>query len=92
MTAIDTPGPRLAHYNDHEWGDRPLRYLLAFPPVDLLADAMEWGWSDARVREHLVDALARLLTYGRYGWPADGDDISRDLVLAEMIEGDRRYP
>lgn len=82
----------LAHYSDHEWGDRPLRYLLAFPPVDLLADAMEWGWSDARVRGHLVDALARHLTYGRYGWPADGDGISRDLVLAEMIAGDRRYP
>ncbi|MET7621814.1 hypothetical protein [Streptomyces sp. NPDC005408] len=82
----------LALYSDHEWGDRPLRYLLAFPPVDLLADAMEWGWSDPRVREHLVDALARLLTYGRHGWPADGDDVSRDLVLAEMIAGDRRYP
>lgn len=53
---------------------------------------MEWGWSDPRVRENLVDALARHLTYGRYGWPADGDDISRDLVLAEMIAGDRRYP
>jgi hypothetical protein len=82
----------LAHYSDHEWGDRPLRYLLAYPPVDLLADAMEWGWSDPRVREHLIDALARHLTHGRYGWPAGGDDISRDLVLAEMIAGDRRYP
>ncbi|MEV6146326.1 hypothetical protein ACIOJ9_28620 [Streptomyces sp. NPDC088175] len=82
----------LAHYSDHEWGDRPLRYLLAFPPVDLLADAMEWGWSDPHVREQLVDALARLLTYGRHGWPADGDDVSRHLVLAEMIAGDRRYP
>ncbi|MFE3629401.1 hypothetical protein [Streptomyces goshikiensis] len=82
----------LAHYSDHEWGDRPLRYLLAFPPVDLLADAMEWGWSDPRVRDHLVDALARLLTYGCHGWPADGDDASRDLVLAEMVAGDRRYP
>ncbi|MFE4056690.1 hypothetical protein ACFXP3_10400 [Streptomyces sp. NPDC059096] len=82
----------LAHYSDHEWGDRPLRYLLTFPPVDLLADAMEWGWSDPRVRDHLVDALARLLTYGRYGWPGDGDDASRDLVLAEMVAGDRRYP
>ncbi|MEU3538542.1 hypothetical protein [Streptomyces paromomycinus] len=82
----------LAHYSDHEWGDRPPRYLLAFPPVDLLADAMEWGWSDPRVRGHLIDALARHLTYGRYGWPADGEDISRDLVLAEMIAGDRRYP
>ncbi|MFJ3365810.1 hypothetical protein [Streptomyces anthocyanicus] len=82
----------LAQYSDHEWGNRPLRYLLAFPPVDLLADAMEWGWSDPRVREHLIDALARHLTYGRYGWPAEGDDVSRDLVLAEMIAGDRRYP
>ncbi|MFH8753636.1 hypothetical protein ACH4GK_38480 [Streptomyces rimosus] len=82
----------LAHYSDHEWGDRPLRYLLAFPPVKLLADAMDWGWSEPRVREHLVDALARLLTYGRYRWPADGGDISRDLVLAEMIAGDRGYP
>ncbi|MCX5278143.1 MULTISPECIES: hypothetical protein [Streptomyces] len=82
----------LAHYSDHEWGDRPLRYLLAYPPVDLLADAMEWGWSDPRVREHLVDALARHLTHGRYGWPTDGDDASRDLVLTEMIAGDRRYP
>ncbi|MGW7440852.1 hypothetical protein [Streptomyces sp. NPDC054849] len=57
--------------------------------MDLPADAMEWGWSDPRVREHLIDALARHLTYGR---PADGDDISRDLVLAEMIAGDRKYP
>lgn len=82
----------LAHYSDHPWGERPLRYLLAFPPVDLLADAMEWGWSDPRVRERLIDALARLLTYGRYGWPAGGDDMTRDLVLAEMVVGDRRYP
>ncbi|MGP3750023.1 hypothetical protein [Streptomyces sp. IBSNAI001] len=82
----------LAHYSDHKWGGRPLRYLLAFPPVDLLADAMEWGWSDPRVREHLIDALARHLTYGRYGWPAEGDGVSRDLVLAEMIAGDRRHP
>ncbi|MFE0777805.1 hypothetical protein [Streptomyces sp. NPDC058861] len=82
----------LAHYSAHEWDERPLRYLLAFPPVDLLADAMEWGWSDPRVREHLLDALARHLTHGRHGWPAGGDDLSRDLVLAEMIACDRRYP
>ncbi|MFI9331905.1 hypothetical protein ACIGZJ_30740 [Kitasatospora sp. NPDC052868] len=82
----------LAHYSDHEWGDRPLRYLLAYPPADLLADAMEWGWSDPRVRDHLADALARHLTYGRHGWPVDGDDIARDQVLAEMIAGDRRHP
>ncbi|MFI0263949.1 hypothetical protein ACH4OW_33595 [Streptomyces sp. NPDC017056] len=33
----------LTHYSDHEWGDRPLWYLLAYPPVGLLAAAMEWG-------------------------------------------------
>lgn len=48
-------------------------------------------WPDPRVREHLVDALARHLTYGRYGARRRGRHF-RDLVLVEVIAGDRRCP
>lgn len=35
--------------------------VLVFPPVDLLADALEDGWEAPGVRAQLLDAVARPL-------------------------------
>lgn len=81
----------LHHHTNHDFGDGALRYLLAFPPVDLLADALEQGWEAPQVRAQLLDALSRHLRVGR-PWPADADEATQDLALAEMIAADRKHP
>ncbi|MGW5689351.1 hypothetical protein [Nonomuraea sp. NPDC003754] len=62
--------------------------VLAFPPVDLLADALEDGWDAPSVRTQLLDAFARQLI--QRPWPTNTDE--RLQVLSKMIAADRRFP
>lgn len=75
------------HYTDHDFGDGVLRYILAYPPADLLADAMEWGWEDPRVRAQLAEALTQTLLTGQ-SWPTDASPT----FLRRLAAADRRFP